>query len=426
MPAVAVVGLQWGDEGKGKITDFWAERADCVARFQGGNNAGHTVIAGGKKYTFHLMPSGVIRNKEVVIGNGVVVDPEVLLEEIAMLKRAGVTPKLHVSDRAHVIMPYHRWLDGAEENLLGDQKIGTTKRGIGPCYADKISRFGIRMGDLLDPETLREKLHRIVPIKQAVLEAWGLEKQVSIDDLHDLCTRWGTELQDYIEDTTIFLNALLERGKTVLFEGAQGCLLDIDFGTYPYVTSSNPVAGGVATGTGVGPRRIDTVIGILKAYTTRVGKGPFPTELHDEIGEHLGKKGQEFGTTTGRKRRCGWLDLVAAHYACRVNGIDEVALTKLDVLDGLDTVKVCTAYSCDGKKLVHFPASLHLLSRCRPQYEEMAGWDSTAGITSYEELPTTARRYVDRISQYLGVPITMVSTGPSREETIWRSSLLPG
>ncbi|MGC9554965.1 MAG: adenylosuccinate synthetase, partial [Thermoplasmatota archaeon] len=273
MPAVVVVGLQWGDEGKGKITDFWAEKADCVVRFQGGNNAGHTVIAGGKKYKFHLLPSGVIREKEVVIGNGVVVDPEVLLEELAALGQAGITPHMHISDRAHVIMPYHRWLDGAEENLLGNQKIGTTRRGIGPCYADKISRFGIRMGDLTDPEGLREKLHRIVPIKQALLDALGIEKKLNVDDLHALCTRWGTELQDYIEDTTLFLNALLERKKTVLFEGAQGCLLDIDFGTYPYVTSSNPVAGGAATGTGVGPRRLDSVLGILKAYTTRVGEG---------------------------------------------------------------------------------------------------------------------------------------------------------
>ncbi|MGC9307487.1 MAG: adenylosuccinate synthase [Thermoplasmatota archaeon] len=418
MPAIVIIGLQWGDEGKGKITDFYGDHADCVARFQGGNNAGHTVIVGDTTYKFHLMPSGVIQGKPVVIGNGVVVDPGVLLDEIAMLNDAGITPDLHISNRAHVIMPYHRLLDGAEEALLGGKKIGTTGRGIGPCYADKISRFGIRMGDLVDRERLQRQLERVLPIKQAMLDALGSEETLDGGMLLDEYEDYGRQLAPYVRDTTRFLNDMLDSQKTVLYEGAQGCMLDIDFGTYPYTTSSHPVAGGACIGSGVGPRRIDRVIGILKAYTTRVGEGPLPTELHDDVGDHLVEQGHEYGTTTGRRRRCGWLDLVAARYACRVNGVDEIALTKLDVLDGLDVVRLCTSYTHDGEPVKDFPASLDMLAECTPVYRDLAGWERTAGVTRHGELPVEAQEYVATISAFLGVPIRMISTGPARHETI--------
>ena len=418
MPAIILIGLQWGDEGKGKITDFYASRADCVARFQGGNNAGHTVIVNGKKYKFHLMPSGVIQGKEVVIGNGVVLDPSVLLEEIEMLRREGIEPSLRISDRTNVIMPYHRILDGAEENLLGDKKIGTTGRGIGPCYADKISRFGIRMGDLIDEQALREKLERVVPIKQAMIDAFNAGEKLNAEKIFREYAEYGRRLKKYVTDTTLYVNSLLDEDKTVLFEGAQGCMLDIDFGTYPYTTSSHPVAGGASTGTGVGPKRFDKVVGVLKAYTTRVGEGPMPTELKDAVGDHLVEKGKEYGTTTGRKRRCGWLDLVAARYACRINYVDEIAITKLDVLDGLKKVKLCKIYECDGEEIDNFPSSLAILSRCKPVYEEMDGWEKTEGIKNYDELPEQAKDYLNAISEWLDVPINIISTGPSREETI--------
>jgi len=418
MPAIILIGLQWGDEGKGKITDFYASRADCVARFQGGNNAGHTVIVNGKKYKFHLMPSGVIQGKEVVIGNGVVLDPSVLLEEIEMLRREGIEPSLRISDRTNVIMPYHRILDGAEENLLGDKKIGTTGRGIGPCYADKISRFGIRMGDLIDERALREKLERVVPIKQAMIDAFNAGEKLNAEKIFREYAEYGRRLKKYVTDTTLYVNSLLDEDKTVLFEGAQGCMLDIDFGTYPYTTSSHPVAGGASIGTGVGPKRFDKVVGVLKAYTTRVGEGPMPTELKDAVGDHLVEKGKEYGTTTGRKRRCGWLDLVAARYACRINYVDEIAITKLDVLDGLKKVKLCKIYECDGEEIDNFPSSLPILSRCKPIYEEMDGWEKTEGIKNYDELPEQAKDYLNAISEWLDVPINIISTGPSREETI--------
>lgn len=418
MPSVVLVGLQWGDEGKGKITDFLSEQANCVVRFQGGNNAGHTVIAEGKKYKFHLMPAGIVRGKDVVIGNGVVVDPNVLLDEIEMIKVTGITPRLHISDRAHVIMPYHQLLDGAEENLLADKRIGTTKRGIGPCYADKISRFGIRIGDLIEPDSLYQKLQRVIPIKQAVLNAFETGETLDVKQLHKTYVSIGEELHQYITDTTRLLNQLLDEKKVVLFEGAQGCLLDIDFGTYPYVTSSHPVAGGASIGTGVGPRRIDRVLGVLKAYTTRVGEGPMPTELTDDIGDHLVNKGKEFGTTTGRKRRCGWLDIVAAQYACQVNGVDEIALTKLDVLDGLALVKLCIGYTCGKKTQNNFPSSLESLAHCQPVYRELSGWESTVGITAFDDLPLAAKQYIQTVSDLLGVPISIVSIGPSREETL--------
>lgn len=419
MPAIVLVGLQWGDEGKGKITDFYAGKADCVIRFQGGNNAGHTVVVHKKKYKFHLIPSGAVRGKKIIIGNGVVVDPEVLLQEIEMLREHNIEPDLVVSERAHVIMPYHRILDGAQEAFFGSKKIGTTGRGIGPCYADKIARHGIRMGDIVDEKAFKERLEEVMPLKQAMLTALGEEK-INAEKIFETYASYGKKLKQYVRDTTVIIHSLLDKEKTVLFEGAQGCMLDIDFGTYPYVTSSHPVSGGVSLGIGISPNKIDTIIGVLKAYTTRVGMGPMPTELTDETGEHLAEKGNEYGTTTGRKRRCGWLDGVIASYACRLNGVDEIAITKLDVLDGLEKVKICTAYDCEGKEIKNFPSSLSLLSRCKPIYTELDGWETTAGIKKYEDLPDVAKKYISFIEEYLKKPVTIISNGPSRDETIRR------
>ena len=416
MPGIAIVGLQWGDEGKGKITDYFAASVDCVVRYQGGNNAGHTVVIKDKKYKFHLMPSGVLQGKKVVIGNGVVVDPEVLLNEIDMLEGSGLEVDLMVSDRANVIMPYHRMLDGAEENLLGNKKIGTTKRGIGPCYSDKIARHGIRMRDLLNEEELKEKLERVLPIKQKIMELYGLEK-IDGKKLVEKYLEYGRKLQKYIGDTIYYLNSIIDE-KRVLFEGAQGTLLDIDYGTYPFVTSSNPVTGGICTGAGIPPKKIERVIGVAKAYTTRVGMGPMPTEERGKIGEYLAEKGGEIGTTTGRKRRCGWIDMVALKYACMINGVDEIALTKLDVLDGLEEVKICVAYEYEGKEIAHFPSSLLTLKKCKPVYETMPGWDGAGGKKKYEELPENAKKYVEYISDHLGVKVSVISTGAKREETI--------
>ncbi len=419
MPAIVLVGLQWGDEGKGKITDFYAGKADCVIRFQGGNNAGHTVVVHKKKYKFHLIPSGVVRGKKIIIGNGVVVDPEVLLQEMEMLREHNIEPDLVVSERAHVIMPYHRILDGTQEAFFGSKKIGTTGRGIGPCYADKIARHGIRMGDIVDEKAFKERMEEVIPLKQTMLTALKAEK-INAEKIFETYASYGKKLKQYVRDTTVIIHSLLDKEKTILFEGAQGCMLDIDFGTYPYVTSSHPVSGGVSLGTGISPNKIDTIIGVLKAYTTRVGMGPMPTELTDEIGEHLAEKGNEYGTTTGRKRRCGWLDGIVASYACRLNGVDEIAITKLDVLDGLEKVKICTAYDCKGKEIKNFPSSLSLLSRCKPIYIELDGWETTAGIKKYEDLPDGAKKYISFIEEYLKKPVTIISNGPSRDETIHR------
>ncbi len=419
MPAIVLVGLQWGDEGKGKITDFYAGKADCVIRFQGGNNAGHTVVVHKKKYKFHLIPSGVVRGKKIIIGNGVVVDPEVLLQEMEMLREHNIEPDLVVSERAHVIMPYHRILDGTQEAFFGSKKIGTTGRGIGPCYADKIARHGIRMGDIVDEKAFKERMEEVIPLKQTMLTALKAEK-INAEKIFETYASYGKKLKQYVRDTTVIIHSLLDKEKTILFEGAQGCMLDIDFGTYPYVTSSHPVSGGVSLGTGISPNKIDTIIGVLKAYTTRVGMGPMPTELTDEIGEHLAEKGNEYGTTTGRKRRCGWLDGIVASYACRLNGVDEIAITKLDVLDGLEKVKICTAYDCKGKEIKNFPSSLSLLSCCKPIYIELDGWETTAGIKKYEDLPDGAKKYISFIEEYLKKPVTIISNGPSRDETIHR------
>ncbi|HDN51484.1 MAG TPA: adenylosuccinate synthase [Thermoplasmatales archaeon] len=416
MPGTVIVGLQWGDEGKGKITDYFSSRADCVVRYQGGNNAGHTVVIGDEEYKLHLIPSGVLQRKKAVIGNGVVVDPEALLQEMAMLQEKGIRPDILISDRAHVIMPYHKTLDGAEEEQLGNRKIGTTKKGIGPCYTDKVARHGIRMGDLVNENDFREKMERIIPIKQKLFDVYGLG---TIDVVHIMqqYLEYGSKLREYVGDTIHYLNTIIDE-KEVLFEGAQGFLLDIDYGTYPYTTSSNPATGSVCTGAGISPGKISRVVGIVKAYTTRVGMGPMPTEEHGEVGEHLAEKGHEVGTTTGRKRRCGWLDLVALRYACTVNGVDEIALTKLDVLDGLSEIKVCTAYAVDEREIETFPSSLNVLERCTPVYETLEGWDGVRGKKRYDDLPRNAKRYVDYISEQLNTPITLISTGPARDETI--------
>ncbi|MCD6171594.1 MAG: adenylosuccinate synthase [Thermoplasmata archaeon] len=415
MATIAIVGLQWGDEGKGKVTDYFSEHVDCVVRYQGGNNAGHTVVIGDKKYKFHLIPSGAIRGKKVVIGNGVVVNPKILLEEIDMLKSNGIDVDLMISDRAHVIMPYHIKMDGIEEERLGKKKIGTTKRGIGPCYSDKIARMGVRIGDIIDEKKLKKRLDNLFQIKKPIFETYGIK--INKDEIIKEYILYGKKISPYVGDTIYYLNSIIDE-KNVLFEGAQGFLLDIDYGTYPYVTSSNPVVGGISTGAGISPKKIDKIVGVLKAYSTRVGMGAMPTEDKGKIGEYLAKKGNEFGTTTGRRRRCGWLDMVAAKYAAMVNGIDKIAITKLDVLDGLEKVKVCTGYEYDGKFYDRFPSSPDILERVKPIYEEFDGWDGVAGKKKYEDLPIKARNYIDFISEKLNAGIAMVSTGAKREDTI--------
>ena len=413
MGGIAIIGLQWGDEGKGKITDYFANFVDCVVRYQGGNNAGHTVVVNGKKYKFHLMPSGVLQGKKVVIAHGVVVNPEVLLNEIDLLEKNGFKVDLMLSDRAHVIMPYHILLDGAEEKFRG-RKIGTTKRGIGPCYADKIARHGIRVCELVDEDLFKEKIETIMPIKKRVLSAY----EIKLDkEFFEEYAEYGRKLKKYVGDTIAFLNSIIDE-KKVLFEGAQGTLLDVDYGTYPYTTSSNPTIGGIFTGAGISPKKIEKVIGVAKAYTTRVGEGPMPTEEKGKIGDYLAEKGGEYGTTTGRKRRCGWIDLVALKYACKINGVDEIALTKLDVLDGLEEVKICIAYEYEGKSVQDFPSSIRFLENCKPIYETLPGWNGSAGKKRYEDLPLNAKKYIEFIEDELDMPIKIISTGAGREETI--------
>ncbi|RLF51211.1 MAG: adenylosuccinate synthase, partial [Thermoplasmata archaeon] len=364
MGAKAIVGLQWGDEGKGKITDFFSSQVDVVVRYQGGNNAGHTVVVNGKKYKFHLLPSGGLRGKKLVIGNGVVVNPSVLLDEIDMLSRHSKID-LMVSDRANVIMPYHIMLDGIDEERLKDKKIGTTKRGIGPCYADKIARLGIRMGELVDKELFKERLETIFLLKEKIFEAYGLH--LDINEIFEEYAGYGEKLKSYVDDTIYYLNSIIDE-KEILFEGAQGFLLDIEYGTYPFVTSSNPVAGGISTGAGVNLRKVDAIIGVLKAYITRVGAGPMPTEEKGKIGEHLAEKGGEYGTTTGRPRRVGWLDLFNIKYSIMVNGIDYTIITLLDALEGIEEIKICTSYELDGKILESWPIQSEIIEKCKPIY----------------------------------------------------------
>ncbi len=423
MPATIVVGLQWGDEGKGKATDLLAESVAVVVRYQGGDNAGHTIVLGDSVFKLHLVPSGVLYpHITPVIGNGVVVNPQTLLDEMAMLESRGVaTAKVRVSEAAHVIMPYHVALDGAMEARLAGDEIGTTHRGIGPAYADRAWRVGLRMADLLDPRVLRARLERVLPEKNAVLvQTHGLEP-FDLGELVNRATDWGERLRPYVVDTTALVQQALSEGRHVLLEGAQGTLLDLDQGTYPYVTSSNPVAGGACTGGGVGPLQVDEVIGVMKAYSTRVGSGPFPTELTDDTGRHLLEKGHEFGTTTGRRRRCGWFDAVPLRRVVAVNSATSIMLNKLDILSGLPQVRLCVAYRIDGTVVEDFPSSGDLLARAEPVYETFDGWEEDLGtVRRAEDLPAAARRYVDALEELAGVPISIVSVGADRTATVFR------
>ncbi|MEJ2854771.1 MULTISPECIES: adenylosuccinate synthase [unclassified Saccharothrix] len=428
MPAVVLIGAQWGDEGKGKATDLLGERVQWVVRYQGGNNAGHTVVLpDGKKFALHLIPSGILTpGVTSVIGNGVVVDPGVLLEELDGLERQGVdTSRLLVSADAHLIMPYHVAIDKVTERYLGKAKIGTTGRGIGPCYQDKIARVGVRAQDLLDEKILRQKVEAALDFKNQVLVKVYNRKALDPEQVVDAVLEHGAKFTDRIADTRLLLNNALERGETVLLEGSQGTLLDVDHGTYPFVTSSNPTSGGASAGSGIGPTRITTVIGILKAYTTRVGSGPFPTELNDEMGEHLRKTGGEFGVTTGRSRRTGWFDAVIARYASRVNGITDYFLTKLDVLSGLDKVPVCVGYTIDGERVDEMPMTQTDVHHAVPVYEELPGWfEDISHCRTFEELPANARAYVEHLESISGARISAIGVGPGRDQTIVRHDML--
>jgi adenylosuccinate synthase len=419
---VVVIGTQWGDEGKGKIVDLLTDKADAVVRFQGGHNAGHTLVIQGRKTVLHLIPSGILREKvRCLIGNGVVLSPTALLEEMEMLDAGGVDPRgrMGISESCPVILPYHIALDQAREAARGKKAIGTTGRGIGPCYEDKVSRRGIRLGEMLDADVFQERLREVMEYHNFALEHYFAFDAVDYQQVLDQVLVQVEQIRPLIEDVPGTLHTLRRQGGSVMFEGAQGALLDIDHGTYPYVTSSNTTAGGAASGSGIGPRDIDYVLGIVKAYTTRVGAGPFPTELFDDVGDHLGEKGHEFGATTGRKRRCGWLDTVALRRSLQINSVTGMCITKLDVLDGLDTVKICVAYRLNGQEIDAPPVGADRFARCEPLYIEMPGWKaSTVGVKSREELPEAARNYLSRIEALCETPIDIISTGPDREETI--------
>jgi len=426
MAAVVLIGAQWGDEGKGKITDYLAEKADMVVRYQGGNNAGHTVVINNQIFKLHLIPSGIFYpDKLCIIGNGLVIDPKVLLDELDYLQSKGIfTGNLRISGNAHVIMPYHRMLDALEEEFKGEQKLGTTKRGIGPAYKDKASRSGIRIMDLLDKNEFSRKLAYNLKEKNLILTKIYGHEELNYSELLQEYLEYAEKIKKYVADTSLIVNQYLEEGKKVLFEGAQGTLLDLDHGTYPYVTSSNPIAGGACVGSGVGPTKINKILGVVKSYTTRVGEGPFPTELTESMGELIRNRGGEFGTTTGRPRRCGWLDTVILKYAVRINGISDIAFTKLDVLTGISPLKICTGYSYRGKMLTEFPMSLSVLAECEAVYEEMPGWqEDLTGITKFEELPTAARNYISRVEELLKVPVSILAVGPERTKTIIRQKI---
>jgi adenylosuccinate synthase len=421
MATAMVLGTQWGDEGKGKIVDYLAQKADVVIRSQGGNNAGHTVVVDDKAFALRLLPSGILfSDKTCIIGSGVVVNPEVLLQELDGMKEKGVkVSKLEISTRAHVIMPYHIRIDEEDEKLKGDAKIGTTKNGIGPCYADKINRVGIRIGDLMDKDIFAKKLRINLKLKNRLFETYYGCQGFDFDTIYQEYLGYAERIRPYVKDTNYSANVYVNEGKKVLFEGAQATMLDIDHGTYPFCTSSNPTAGGACTGSGVGPRRMENIVGVVKAYTTRVGAGPFPAEQNNEVGEYLRNTGHEFGTVTGRPRRCGWLDTAVVKYAAMLNSLDYLAITRLDILDDLDTIKICTGYRYNGQLLPEYPASLEVLEQVEPVYEDMPGWKTDiSACKTYDELPEAARKYVERISELVGVPLGIVSVGPNRSQTI--------
>ena len=421
MSSIVIMGSQWGDEGKGKMTDWLAQKADMIVRYQGGNNAGHTIAFNGKTYKLQLIPSGIFEPQKInVIGNGVVVNPKALLSELQMLKDAGVTPSnLKISSRAHLILPYHIQLDIAQEKQRGDRKVGTTHNGIGPAYMDKAARIGIRMCDLLEKDTFAAKLKENLAQKNALFEKIYDEEPFDFDSLFNEYYEYGQQLKDYVTDTSVLVNEAISAGKNVLFEGAQGIMLDLDHGTYPYVTSSNPVVGGALAGAGVGPQSLTKMVGVCKAYSTRVGEGPFPTELTNETGDWIREKAHEYGTVTGRPRRIGWFDAVAMRHAKRVSGMNCLSLNLLDIFTGLKKVKICTAYMLDGKQIDYYPASLKELERCEPVYEKFDGWtEDISTVTEYDQLPANAKKYLKRIEELTGLQLMTISVGPSREQTI--------
>ncbi len=421
MPAIAVIGAQWGDEGKGKIVDLLAEKVNAVVRFSGGNNAGHTVINPYGEFRLHLVPSGIFYpDVACIIGNGVVIDPAVLFEEIEELKKSGVSVgSLFVSDRANLIMPYHILLDGLEEESRGGSAIGTTRRGIGPCYMDKAGRLGIRVGDLLDKEVFRERLSSVLEQKNRIITKVYEAQPLSLEEIYDKYCHYGEILAPFIRGTDLMVQEAWEKEEMVLLEGAQGTMLDIDFGTYPYVTSTSTIVGGACSGLGLSPAKIDRIIGVYKAYSTRVGAGPLVTELSDETGELIRQRAHEFGATTGRPRRCGWFDAVTARFSARINGFSEFALTRLDILDVLPSLKICTGYKLDGVTLTNPPSNSTVLARCEPIFEEVAGWQSDiSGLRRFEDLPGKARSYIRRLEELIGCPASVISVGPRREQTI--------
>jgi adenylosuccinate synthase len=423
MPATVILGAQWGDEGKGRVTDVFAQDADYVVRYQGGNNAGHTLIIGDQRFALSLIPSGVMYPSSTpVIASGVVIDPQVLLDEIDMLESRGIdTSRLRVSSNAHLIMPYHRKLDGVMERYLGRNQIGTTKKGIGPAYTDKYSRRGIRVQDLFDPKIFRDKVVAALDDTNRVLTRVYNQLPMDPEQIADEYLAHAERLLPIVDDTSLLLWRGLEAGKNVLFEGAQGTLLDLDHGTYPFVTSSNPTAGGAAVGSGIGPKAIDQIVGVAKAYISRVGTGPFPTELHDDIGDTMIELGGEYGTVTGRRRRCGWLDLVALRYAVRINSLTELFITKLDILSAFDTIKVAVAYTSLGERYDEFPRQQRVLYNCTPVYESLPGWgEDVTHCRSFDELPAAARSYIEYIEEAAGIPVTFVSVGPERDQLIRR------
>ena len=422
MPNVVIIGTQWGDEGKGKVVDLLAEHADIVVRFQGGNNAGHTMVVQGKQFISHLVPSGILQGKTCYLGNGMVVDPGVLLEELDYLSEHGIPvgpDRIRISEKAHVIMPYHKSFDHAREIKKGDNKIGTTGRGIGPCYEDKASRRGIRFIELINSTIFSERVKSILEEKNFTLEQYLSAASLKADEIIDTYAAYAARLAPYVGNISVELHRSLRTGKQILFEGAQGTHLDIDHGTYPFVTSSNTLSGNACCGAGIGPKEIHHVIGIVKAYTTRVGRGPFPSELFDDIGDTIQEIGAEFGATTGRRRRCGWVVTVILNNAVRLNGLTGLAVTKLDVLGGLDTLKICTGYTYQGKTLDYFPGDLQILAECKPIYETLPGWsEDISGIRNYNDLPENTKSYLKRIEEIVETPVQIISIGPAREETI--------